>query len=269
MDRYRLTSLTVKGFRGFPEEAGLKEFKFDRPCTLLLGGQRAGKSSTVTAVEWCLFGDEVAEKSATGIQERKRWLIRNKKSAEASVELTLGRDEDVLKVYRCDRKPKTKTQPSFYYQLNNGSPQTDEAGLRVLLGIELPDYMSCVHLHQEVISALLIEEPQARKNALDRLMGLDHLRNLLDGIKTAQVASGLREIDAKFTGIEQAVNLAIAAKRADLKRAVQDAQAHGIEEKELALEGAKSRCNDIAGRIQTFANDCGLAAPTLPEYQAI
>src|SRR5262249_44390259 len=78
-----------------------------------------------------------------------------------------------------------------------------------------------------------------------------------------------REIDAKFTGIEQAVNLAIAAKRADLKRAVQDAQAHGIEEKELALEGAKSRCNDIAGRIQTFANDCGLAAPTLPEYQAI
>lgn len=114
---YRLVSLKVKGFRGFPEQAGVREFRFDEPATLLYGVQGGAKSSTLNAIEWCLFGDKVANKSATKIEERKNWLIRNKSSSEASVEVTFERDGELLLVYRSDRKRRGK--PSFYYQVNS------------------------------------------------------------------------------------------------------------------------------------------------------
>lgn len=265
MGDYRLVSVKVKGFRGFPEEAGTKEFRFDEPCTLLFGVQGGGKSSALSAVEWCLFGDKVATMSATGIQERKDWLVRNKRSSEASVEVTFERDGELLKVYRCDRR--RRGQPQFYYQVNDGGIHEDETGLRVMLGVELPDYMSCVHLHQEVINALLVEAPSARKNALDRLMGLADLRNVLDGITRAKVADALREIDSQFQSIEQTLTMTMEVKRSDLVRAVKEAKLHGIEE--LSLEGAKTRCEAVAAAIQGFANDYGLTPPTLPDFQTL
>jgi len=265
MGNYRLVSVKVKGFRAFPEEAGAKEFRFDEPCTLLFGVQGGGKSSALSAVEWCLFGDKVATMSATGIQERKDWLVRNKRSSEASVEVTFERDGELLKVYRCDRR--RRGQPQFYYQVNDGSLHEHETGLRVMLGVELPDYMSCVHLHQEVINALLVEAPSARKNALDRLMGLADLRNVLDGITRAKVADALREIDSQFQSIEQTLTMTMEVKLSDLVRARNEAKLHGIEE--LSLEGAKAHCEAVAGAIRDFANDYGLTPPTLPAFQTL
>ncbi|OYD17228.1 hypothetical protein CH330_00645, partial [candidate division WOR-3 bacterium JGI_Cruoil_03_51_56] len=152
MNGYQLVKVELKGFRGFPEQGGTQEFKFDEPCTLLLGKQGSGKSSVLCAVEWCFFGDRVARIGDTGIRERKDWLVRNNRSRASIVEVTLKRDEQVLIVYRCNRR--LQGRPRFYYQTDGGEFHEDESGLRAVLGIELPDYMSCVHLHQEVISAL-------------------------------------------------------------------------------------------------------------------
>ena len=267
MGNYRLASVKVKGFRGFPEEAGTKEFRFDEPCTLLLGIQGGGKSSALSAIEWCMFGNKVANMSDTGIQERKDWLVRNKRSSEASVEVTFERDGELLKVYRCDHK--RRGQPQFYYQMNDGSLHEDEAGLRVMLGVELPDYISCVHLHQEVINALLVESPSARKNALDRLMGLADLRNQLEGITRAKVPDKLREIDSQFNSIEQTVTMTREIKRNDLVRAVNDAKARGIQQEKLSLNGAKVCCEAVARTIGDFTNDYGLTSPALPGFQIL
>ncbi|MBI4456892.1 MAG: hypothetical protein HY644_13480 [Acidobacteria bacterium] len=267
MGNYRLASLEVKGFRGFPESAGAKEFKFDERCTLLFGVQGGAKSSALSAVEWCVFGDKVANMSDTGIQERKDWLVRNKRSSEASVQVTFEQDGKLLKVYRSDRKGRGK--PQFYYLVNDGSRHEDEERLRVMLGVELPDYMSCVHLHQEAINALLIEAPNARKNALDRLLGLADLRNLFDGITRAKVADELKDIDKAFNSIEDEIRVAMQIKRNDLVRAVDDARAHTLQEEELSLERARARCETVAAGIQGFANDYGLTAPTLPDCQTL
>ena len=48
-----LRRLKVAGFRAFKEE---RRFDFDRPAILLFGENHAGKSSTLNAIEWCLFG---------------------------------------------------------------------------------------------------------------------------------------------------------------------------------------------------------------------
>jgi DNA repair exonuclease SbcCD ATPase subunit len=265
--KFKLTSIKIKGFRGFPEQAGFREFRFDEPCALLLGEQRAGKSSVLCAVEWCLFGDKIAHETRTGIQERKRWLIKNKNSNEAVVEISLERNGELLKVCRYDRKKPGHTQ--FYYQLNNGPQLTDEVALLVMLGVELADYMSCVHLHQEVINALLVEDPKERKNSLDRLMGLAELRNLDDGIREAKIDSELREIDNQFSGIECVLRAKMNVKRDDLSRALEDAREHAIQEKDLTIDGTKARCEIIAIEMGGFAKDFGLPEPLLHGYQCL
>ena len=267
MRNYQLVSLKVKGFRGFPEQAGEREFQFNDPCTLLLGVQGGAKSSTLNAIEWCLFGDKVANKSATKIEERKNWLVRNKSSNEASVEVTFERDGELLKVYRCDRKRRGK--PPFYYQINGGTPHEDETGLRVILGVELTDYMSCVYLHQEVINALLVQEPKERQNALDRLMGLTNWRNLFEGIKSAKAADEFKKIDEEFGKIASKIETAKAVKQNSLEQAKEDAISHKIALKELSLDGAKSRCQAVAETMQRFANDYGLLVRSLPKCQTI
>ncbi|MEH2235703.1 AAA family ATPase [Nostoc sp.] len=265
MENYKLISLKVKGFRGFADRAGEREFIFDNSCTLLLGIQGGAKSSTLNAIEWCLFGDKVANKSATKIDERKDWLVKNKTSSEATVEVTFKRDDgELLKVYRCDRKRRGK--PSFYYQTNDGIHE-DENRLAVLLGIELSDYMSCIYLHQEVINALLVQEPKERRNALDRLMGLTNWRNLGEGIKNAKATDQFKKIDEDYAKINHKIETAKKIKQGDLATAKEEAMSHDIAEKELTLDGAKSRCKTVAETMQRFANDYSLLLPMLPKYQ--
>src|SRR4030095_11517942 len=97
---------------------------------------------------------------------------------------------------------KPRGKPGFYFQLDGGPMREQEEELRVMLGAELRDYMSWVHLHQEVINALVVEEPSARKNALDRLLGLAELRNFADGLKKSGVRDHLKETERIFAEIE-------------------------------------------------------------------
>lgn len=67
------TRLTVRGFRGF---VGEQTFEFSSPATILSGENHCGKSSTLNAVEWCLFGDQCKGKE-TNIRERVGWVVQN------------------------------------------------------------------------------------------------------------------------------------------------------------------------------------------------
>jgi len=82
-----LKGLKVKGFRAYMKG---KEFAFDNPAILLFGENHCGKSSTLNAIEWCLFGNECTG-TRTGIRERVDWEIpnRNMHPPNVSVELEL------------------------------------------------------------------------------------------------------------------------------------------------------------------------------------
>ena len=176
IDRWILKEITIAGFRGFIEQ---KTFSISEPFILFDGPQRSGKSSTLVAIEWGLFGDKIAKKEI-GIDERKGWEIRNTNADEARVEMVLQKGQDILNIVRSDKKK--KGNPNFYFDLN-GVQDTDEGKLQAILRIQPKDYFSSVHLHQEIIRALLVETPESRKDSLDRLLGLSELRNIIEGIK--------------------------------------------------------------------------------------
>src|SRR5437588_6511220 len=90
--------LTVQGFRGFRDAV---EFHFDRPATLFFGENRSGKSSTLNAIEWCLFGDDCLGKQ-TGIRERIGWVVANRHlpAPELRVALELANHSGTVVVER-------------------------------------------------------------------------------------------------------------------------------------------------------------------------
>jgi exonuclease SbcC len=259
---WRLKKLVVAGFRGYN---GSQTIDLTAPFTLLEGPQRAGKSSTLAAVEWALFGNEIAKK-AIGIDERKDWEVRNRNADEAVVELVLSNNQEELRITRSDQK--RKGGASFQWELN-GKPSIDEGQLRSLLGISPKDYFSSVHLHQEVIRALLIDEPRSRRDMLDRLLGLSDLRNILDGTKQAKLAEALKAADQKFNGIEAQLNAIVANKRRDIQNHKNAALAKAVAAACFTENGAEQLCRDVKSLLEQFAQQCGVTLGPLPSVTTL
>lgn len=256
-ERWILKEITIKGFRGFIES---ETFLTSEPFALFDGPQRSGKSSTLVAIEWGLFGDEIAKK-AFGIDERRGWKIRNLASNEACVEMVLQKGQDTLKIVRSDRQ--VKGSPDFYFELN-GARDTDEGKLRAILRIQSRDYLSSVHLHQEIIRALLVETPESRRDSLDRLLGLSDFRNIIEGIKAAKISETLNDVDKKFGQIETKLNAVITSKHTDIQKEKEIGNQKGLQSNDFSETGAKQICEIVKSTIVNFANQAGLSIPDLP-----
>jgi len=256
-DRWILKKIIITGFRGFVKP---QTFLTSEPFILFDGPQGSGKSSTLVAIEWGLFGDEVTKK-AIGIDERRGWKIRNINADEASVEMVLQKGQDILTIVRSDKKRKDSSR--FYFKLNDNK-DTDEGKLRTILGIQPKDYFSSVHLHQEIIRALLTEEPKSRQDSLDRLLGLSELRNIIDGIKSVKIRDVLKDADDKFGLIETQLNAVITSKQTDIQKAKDTGSQKGLTPNNFSETGAGEMCEAVKTAIVDFANQAGLTIPDLP-----
>lgn len=261
-DRWVLKEITITGFRGFVKP---KTFSSLEPFVLFDGPQRSGKSSTLVAIEWGLFGDEIAKK-AIGIDERRGWKIRNTNADEARVELVLQKGEEILKIVRSDKK--TKGASRFHFELNS-SRDADEAKLRAMLEIEPKDYFSSVHLHQEIIRALLTEEPSSKQDSLDRLLGLTALRNTIDGIKSAKISEVLKDVDNKFEQIETKLNAVIASKQNDIQKPKETGIQKGLKSIDFSETCAAQVCETVETALLNFANQAALTIPNLPAARTV
>ena len=76
----------VQEFRGWRAR---RRLPLDRRLTVIVGENRCGKSSTLNAIEWCLFGAGV-EKAASGLGERADWEVRPRGAGESPTEVTLA-----------------------------------------------------------------------------------------------------------------------------------------------------------------------------------
>lgn len=154
-----IKSLKVKAFRGFVKEA---KFEFG-PVTILFGPNGTGKSSTLNAIEWCLFGKDCIGKD-TGIRERKGWKYENRNTKDhPSVEIELKDGGKLL-----------RTKNKF----------TNSSSIEELLKkYSFKDFSTGVYQHQEVIRAILTDEPRVRNQGFDRLLGLSDYRNAIESLQ--------------------------------------------------------------------------------------
>ncbi len=256
--------LRVRGFRGFAAE---QDIVFGAPIVLLLGENHQGKSSTLNAIEWCLYGEECYGGSS-GIRERINWEIPNRHLAgpDVLVELHLHDGASALVLRRSLRMlaRKAKPQQDVALALPDGRTLTGddaEQALRRLLRTSFRDFTTTVYQHQEVIRALLTDEPRRRNDALDRLLGLAAHRNLVAGIDEAKLRMIQRQIVQTYNGFLQGVQTTLHARRGDLLEKQREAAQKGLTPQDLTRTAALSRAADVHTELKECARAIGARAP--------
>lgn len=253
-DKFRLKKLEINGFRGFPKK---RIFDLSKPFILLSGPNGTGKSSVLTAIEWCIYGDLVAKINRTEIRERKNWEIVNKRSSEAVINLLLESDEETVTLTR-------SSKGAFVLKLKDDTQIKNRGKIWSFLGAELEDFFASIHLHQEAIRDLIISTPKKRRESFYRLLGLSDMQNILDAISSS-ITYLNHEIMDKFnsrylnleTRLETKWKDLIKRKREEKKRGVK----FGLSGEDFSPAKAKKLAKKISQDIQKLAKEFRLSIP--------
>ena len=105
-----------------------------------------------------------------------------------------------------------------------------------LTGLTFEDFYRAAFLHQESIRGLLTEEQKDRDEALDRLFGVEKIRNLLTAIRLKPVTDALKEIEENEGKLMARLAGAGGVAEAVRTRAREEALELGYTEADLSLE---------------------------------
>lgn len=255
---FEVTGLEVSGFRGF---VGEREFRFEKPVVILFGENHRGKSSTLNALEWCLFGNDCIGKK-TGIRERLDWEVANRHVTDGrvAVEAVFERSDGTYRVRREASGVARRPSGMVIITLPDGDKiHGDEAERRLveLFRSSFRDFMTTVYQHQEAIRAILTDEPRDRNEAIDRLLGLSEYRDLLAGIRSARLEQDQKHINDDFEGfrmiVEQSLRTHDNLMREERAKALDD----GIGKEDIAEHQALRRSRDISEAVKSIAHDLG------------
>lgn len=260
-----LKRLRIKGFRAYTDE---KEFMFDNPMILLFGENHLGKSSTLNAIEWCLFGNKECSGEKTGIRERVEWIVPNLRlnsNADVFVELELKDEQN--QVYKIFRKWLSTTKDQLKITLPDGTILEDSEAkkkLDSLIKMTFKDFMATVYQHQEAIRAILTQVPKDRNDAIDRLLGLSDYRNIIGGIEDAlkDLKSKRDRVDInKFSqNIESKKNFI----EDSMKEKKEEALLKGIKEEQIDETAVLELANkEVKEKLHKFAQDANLQMPEI------
>jgi DNA repair protein SbcC/Rad50 len=257
--------LTIRGFRGYRSETA---FDFHQPATIFFGENHSGKSSTLNAIEWCLFGEDCLGKQ-TGIRERIGWIVPNHHDAapEAVVELELANSAGTHVIRRRVAKNGKRPAQELHVCRPDGawiSGVDAEQHLAQLRQGEFRDFLTTVYQHQEAIRAVLTQEPKERNDAIDRLLGLAVYRNLLDALDRAKTTDRHKSLRQKFEQFEGRLQTALATREHDLEAMRFEAAQAGILDTQQSAAGGLAAAQSVARQLEEFAQEAGLTALPLP-----
>lgn len=268
---FELKRLKVKGFRGF---VGEHVFEFSEPVAILYGENHRGKSSTLNAIEWCLFGDNCMG-SKTGIRERMDWEVANRHAVDGDVRVEAefkGPDGSYVVTRQANASGK-RGSGSLTATLPDGTAlQGEEASRRLtaLFRSSFRDFMTTVYQHQETIRGILTDVASDRNDAIDRLLGLSYYRELRLGIRASDIEKIYRGITSRSEGLRDRAEQSIRTLDNLVKEQRADAAAQELVEEDLEEEGALRRAKQIGDAVRDLAEAMGITSfdiDTPQQYQ--
>ncbi len=264
VSRYTLKELEVEGFRGVNSPLRLD---FDAAATLLLGDNGTGKSSLLGAIEWCLFGD-VAFLAFLESKGKKDELVNVFTSDRAcKVRVVLENEDGPFVVERGKELGTAKAK--LVLSLDGQEFHGDEAKAMLTdhLGLTFEDFYRAVYLPQQPIRGLLTDKPADRDEAMDRLFGLETLRNIAGALSVRSVESKIRDLSAQKESLEHEVYGARRQIEADYREGLQRAQKMGLDASAISPDYVSSIMKEVLGGLEGLADEYDLPPHglTVPE----
>ncbi len=176
----RLLRLEAENFRSFAEV----DLDLNASGVFAITGVNgAGKSTLFAAIEWALYGG----RGGPGATRVAREGVR-REECQVTLEFEVG--GRVLRVTRVDGKDAWLTDVAGEEQLAGGLSSTSrEAAVR--LGLTREMFRGTFYAPQNEVEALADKDPRKRKDQLERLLGIRHLRRAVE----------LAEVDAREQGL--------------------------------------------------------------------
>ena len=262
-----IDKVTIAGFRGYNSP---KTIDLNGKSALFLGPNMSGKSSTLGAIEWCLFDDFYslpADRTRVGDE------LVNDHSPSASVKLELARGGKRFVVERVKQRGESKSKLKI--TADDGTVvQGPEASNRVfqILGLGFEDFVRSVYLHQENTRDILTEDKKVRSEAMDRLFGLENLRNISDGLKPSTVKDVLSSLTKERDSVAELIAAKVSEAKRSLDEAIGTGSTLGLPKRSLTLSHAKEVLSKAMATLKDASDRTSIPIPAgvpISEYSDI
>lgn len=256
----RPVALEIRNFRGWHQG----NVPLDRDMTLLVGENRRGKSSTLNAIEWCLFGRDI-EKKACGIDERVDWQMshRNSIGGPTEVTLVLARSDGRVRVTR----RRDRLDETFRVESSAGVRE-GFAAQQQLSKLGIPDWTTWRRAfcqHQETVRRRLTDA-RDRSALLADLLGLGEYDALHRTLKAVHPAAMLRQLEDGLDRFDHDLRVWIARPESELLECEQRLEALGLARTTLSPHTAEEICGRMLARARRLVEGLDLAAE-IPEHE--
>lgn len=259
--KWRIASIEVDRFRGV---TGRVHIDFRSGLNLLAGDNGAGKTSLCHAVEWALFGK--VPLFSRGDEFQAEDAIANRlvqDNAPSLVRLALERDGEQATITRTRPRGSSSTRgtSTVTLEVDGAAHRSRDAETKIteLLGLRASDFSAGTYLRQETIADLVLGDEELRSVAIDRLLGLTQIRELLENLQLAPIERAIRQLDAEVLSQRDNVITTAAMRQVQLAPKRETFVAKGLDEAALSMTGAAVLLNTVARDLEILAQKCGAA----------
>ena len=245
--RWRLASVKIRSFRGVADEL---TYEFDGRSGLLHGDNGAGKSTVAQSIQWTLYGKFPSEVLSN--TSHKTFLAPvSAKNDDWFGQVTLKSGEQTLVITR------DQGTREFSLELGDKTSTGDEAEVErdKLLGLDMAGFVRTVLLHQSRIRGLLLDSPKERNAALDRLLGMDDIEQILSRLKPRDF---LKAAESRRTRIAEDERSYHSKEELLVKQrddAHTQARTHKFLSKDFTKAGLKNAYASVAEQLSRLANE--------------
>jgi DNA repair exonuclease SbcCD ATPase subunit len=249
--KLRLVRLRAEGFRGICDPL---DIDFHQQTTVLSAPNGSGKTSILGAIEWALFG-ELKYQPKENVTNDELVNIRHRTQV-ATVTVDLANDDGIVSITRSKKAGKRAAEAIV--QLPNGEEYIGaeaNTALFRLLGLTFEDFYRAVYLHQESIRGLLTDDPRVRNEALDRLFGVEKLRDMLRALSgsTKPVRDALDKLErSKSTAVARLTG-AVGQVEEQRQRALDDAKKKGLSQVDLTFDAITELATEVIDNLTKLA----------------
>ena len=167
----RLHEVTIEGFRAFNAR---RSFRFGDKLTVFYGPGGSGKTSVLQAIQWAIF-DSLPQLRVPEAKLEDPIVNKYHPRGIAHVRLIF---DDGYAVSRVTKRLRKRPGVRGYSEAEPKDFSAEEQ-----LGLTIQDFMFSCYLRQETIRNFIGAKPEDRPDILSRLLGLEYLRILAEGVE--------------------------------------------------------------------------------------